>query len=84
VLLASGWWGIARHFHYVTEVLTSFFWALPALDGHVFPYMYAIYLTFLLLDRLLREMPKEIRQILVSILQRSTLQGYTLRLLKNK
>jgi len=55
VLLASGWWGVARHVHYVTEVLTSFFWALPALHHHLFPYVYAIYLTFLLLDRLIRD-----------------------------
>lgn len=30
LLLASGWWGLSRHFHYVPEILAAFFWSLPA------------------------------------------------------
>ena len=29
VLLASGFWGISRHFHYVPEILGALFWTLP-------------------------------------------------------
>ncbi|PIA43790.1 hypothetical protein AQUCO_01800085v1 [Aquilegia coerulea] len=35
LLLTSGWWGLARHFHYVPEILSSFFWTVPALFVHV-------------------------------------------------
>ncbi len=51
VLLASGWWGLARHFHYIPELFASFFWALPALFLNFSPYFYVTYLTILLLDR---------------------------------
>lgn len=30
-------WGLARHFHYVPEILASFFWTAPALFSHVSP-----------------------------------------------
>ena len=33
LLLASGWWGVARHFHYLPEISASFFWTAPALFG---------------------------------------------------
>eukprot|EP01023_Acetabularia_acetabulum_P035220 TRINITY_DN3320_c0_g1_i2.p1 TRINITY_DN3320_c0_g1~~TRINITY_DN3320_c0_g1_i2.p1 ORF type:complete len:490 (+),score=58.16 TRINITY_DN3320_c0_g1_i2:102-1472(+) len=55
LLLASGWWGIARHFHYVPEILASFFWTLPGLFGRGLPYFYVAYLTLLLLDRSVRD-----------------------------
>jgi 7-dehydrocholesterol reductase len=29
LLLASGWWGISRHFHYIPEILSAFFWTVP-------------------------------------------------------
>jgi len=35
LLLASGWWGLARHFHYVPEILGAFFWTLPGLFDNV-------------------------------------------------
>lgn len=54
VLLASGWWGISRHFHYVPELLGTFFWTVPALFTHFLPYFYLIFLTILLLDRAYR------------------------------
>ena len=54
LLLASGWWGIARHFHYIPEILASFFWSLPALFTNFMPYFYTVYLTVLLVDRAFR------------------------------
>jgi 7-dehydrocholesterol reductase len=55
LLLASGWWGVARHFHYVPEVLASCCWTLPAMFNHLLPWTYSIFLTLLLLDRLFRD-----------------------------
>src|SRR3989344_4137133 len=47
-LLASGWWGISRHFHYIPEILSAFFWSLPALFTNFFPYFYVCFLSILL------------------------------------
>lgn len=55
VLLASGWWGISRHFHYIPEVLATLFWSLPALFGYYIPYFYLSFLVILLLDRAYRQ-----------------------------
>lgn len=55
ILLASGWWGIARHFHYVPEILGAFFWSVPALFTNLFPYFYVIFLTILLIERAFRD-----------------------------
>lgn len=55
LLLASGWWGIARHFHYVPEILGAFFWTLPALFGNALPWFYVVFLTILLTDRAFRD-----------------------------
>lgn len=55
LLLASGWWGITRHFHYIPEVLAAFFWSLPALFTNFMPYFYVSFLTILLLDRAFRD-----------------------------
>lgn len=56
LLLVDGWWKISRHFHYIPEILASFFWSVPALDtGFVGPYFYVVYLTVLLTDRAFRD-----------------------------
>jgi 7-dehydrocholesterol reductase len=56
VLLHDGWWGIARHFHYVPELLGTLFWCLPAGFDNIFiPYFYFFYLTYLLVHRLTRD-----------------------------
>jgi 7-dehydrocholesterol reductase len=55
LLLASGWWGVARHFHYVPEILGAFFWSLPAGFHHVLAYFYVLFLTPLLFDRAFRD-----------------------------
>lgn len=55
VLLASGWWGISRHFHYLPEFLGAFFWSLPALFSYYLPYFYLTFLFLLLVDRSYRQ-----------------------------
>ena len=54
LLLASGWWGISRHFHYIPELCGAFFWSLPALFTNFYPYFYVCFLTILLFDRAFR------------------------------
>ena len=51
LLLASGYWGLARHFHYVPELLLALAWTLPAGVTHVLPYFYFMFLFILLMDR---------------------------------
>jgi 7-dehydrocholesterol reductase len=51
LLLASGWWGVARHFHYVPEIGLAAAWTLPAGFTHFVPWFYVVFLTILLLDR---------------------------------
>ena len=55
ILLASGWWGISRHFHYIPEILGAFFWSLPALFTNFMPYFYVVFLTILLTERAFRD-----------------------------
>jgi 7-dehydrocholesterol reductase len=55
ILLVSGWWGVARHFHYVPEIAAAFLWTVPALFEHAIPYFYVCFLTILLLDRAFRD-----------------------------
>lgn len=55
LLLASGWWGVARHFHYVPEILLALAWSVPAGFTHFAPYFYVVYLTILLIDRANRD-----------------------------
>jgi 7-dehydrocholesterol reductase len=55
LLLCSGYWGLARHFHYVPEWLGALFWSLPAGFSHLLPYFYVIFLGVLLTDRAFRD-----------------------------
>ncbi len=55
LLLASGWWGVSRHFHYVPEIAGAFFWTVPALFDNALPYFYVVFLTILLTDRAFRD-----------------------------
>jgi len=55
LLLLSGWWGMARHFHYLPELLLSLAWTLPACFNSPVPYLYVTYLTGLLVHRLFRD-----------------------------
>lgn len=54
LLLTSGWWGLSRHFHYLPELAAAFFWSVPALFSHFYPYFYVLFLTILLVDRAFR------------------------------
>lgn len=54
ILLASGWWGLSRHFHYIPELAAAFFWSAPALFYNFFPYFYFVFLAALLVDRAFR------------------------------
>ena len=55
LLLSSGWWGVARHFHYVPEITLAIAWSLPAGFSHFVPWFYVVYLTILLFDRAARD-----------------------------
>lgn len=58
ILLASGWWGVARHFHYVPELAAAFFWTVPAGFAHFTPWFYWVFLLILLTDRARRDEKK--------------------------
>jgi 7-dehydrocholesterol reductase len=51
LLLASGWWGVARHFNYDAELALTFFWTLPVGFHNALPWFYMVFLTILLFDR---------------------------------
>ena len=55
ILLVSGWWGVARHFHYVPELMLAMCWTLPALFYNLAPYCYIITLTCILVHRTYRD-----------------------------
>ncbi len=55
LLLASGWWSLARHFHYTPEILGAFCWSVPALFMNTMPYFYVVFLTVLLAHRAYRD-----------------------------
>ncbi len=55
LLLVSGYWGLARHFHYVPELMLAFFWSVPGLFQNLMVYTYVIFLTILLVHRTFRD-----------------------------
>ncbi|MCW5908356.1 MAG: hypothetical protein KIS94_10875 [Chitinophagales bacterium] len=55
LLLASGFWGIARHFHYVPEILAAFFWSCATGFTHFAPFFYVTFLSILLTHRAFRD-----------------------------
>eukprot|EP00039_Didymoeca_costata_P019983 m.339615 g.339615 ORF g.339615 m.339615 type:complete len:483 (-) comp18886_c0_seq1:31-1479(-) len=60
LLLASGFWGVARHFQYLFELIAAWSWCLftnPLVNG-VLPLWYAGFLTYLLIDRANRDSDK--------------------------
>jgi len=60
LLLASGFWGVARHFQYFFELMAAWSWCLlanPMVNG-VIPLFYAAFLTSLLIDRAKRDSEK--------------------------
>ena len=60
LLLASGFWGMARHFQYFFELTAAYSWCIlanPARNG-IFVMFYALFLTLLLVDRAKRDTDK--------------------------
>lgn len=55
LLLLSGWWGMARHTHYIFEILGAFLWSCGDGFNSIIPYFYVIFLSCLLLDRSYRD-----------------------------
>jgi protein-S-isoprenylcysteine O-methyltransferase Ste14 len=51
LLLASGWWGLARHMNYFGDLLMGLAWCLPCGFGSPLPYFYILYFTALLVHR---------------------------------
>lgn len=60
LLLASGFWGVARHFQYFFELTAAWSWCLLAnpVQNGVLPLVYASFLTYLLIDRANRDSKK--------------------------
>ena len=55
LLLVSGWWGVARHFHYLPELAAALLWTVPALFDNLLPYFYFVFLLILLVHRSVRD-----------------------------
>jgi Delta14-sterol reductase len=51
LLLASGWWGLARHSNYLGDWMMGLAWCLATGFEHVLPYFYIAYFTILLVHR---------------------------------
>lgn len=51
LLLASGYWGLARHFHYLPELTLALAWTLPVGATAAIAYFYVVFLAILLVDR---------------------------------
>lgn len=54
LLLASGYWGLARQFNYCGDLLISLAECLCCAFGHPLPYFYIVYMTILLVHRVER------------------------------
>jgi hypothetical protein len=51
LLLASGWWGLARHLNYLGDLMMALAWCLTCGLSRPLPYFYFVYLTILLVHR---------------------------------
>ena len=58
LLLASGFWGISSHFHYVPEIMAAFFWSCATGFSYFAPFFYVIFLCVLLTHRAFRDEAK--------------------------
>jgi len=54
-LLTSGFWGFARHFNYLGDLLLSFAFCAACGFNHLYPYFYIVYMTLLLVNRVERD-----------------------------
>ena len=55
LLLASGWWGLARHFHYLPEIAAAALWTAPCGLAPALAWFYVVFLVLLLVDRAFRD-----------------------------
>ncbi|RWS22893.1 7-dehydrocholesterol reductase-like protein [Leptotrombidium deliense] len=55
ILLASGFWGMARHMNYAFEIGCTFIWSACAGFLSPIPHLYLIFLIFLLIHRSFRD-----------------------------
>jgi 7-dehydrocholesterol reductase len=55
LLLVSGWWGVARHFHYLPELGLAIAWTLPVGFDRPLAWFYPLFLAILLTHRSLRD-----------------------------
>ena len=55
LLLVSGWWGVARHFHYLPELGLAVAWTASVGFDRLLPWFYPIFLAILLTHRALRD-----------------------------
>lgn len=58
ILLASGFWGISSHFHYVPELAAAFFWSCATGFNYLMPFFYFLFLCILLTHRAFRDEAK--------------------------
>mmetsp|Transcript_43473 Transcript_43473/g.76269 ORF Transcript_43473/g.76269 Transcript_43473/m.76269 type:complete len:546 (+) Transcript_43473:79-1716(+) len=60
LLLASGFWGMARHFQYFFELTAAYSWCFLAnpVENGILVMFYALFLTLLLVDRAKRDTEK--------------------------
>jgi delta14-sterol reductase/lamin-B receptor len=54
-LLASGWWGLARHANYLGDLMMALAWCAACGASHLLPYFYFIYSAPLIIDRARRD-----------------------------
>jgi len=54
-LLVSGFWKYARHMNYLGDILLAICFSLPCGFSSIYPYLYPIYLTILLIQRETRD-----------------------------
>lgn len=54
-LLASGWWGLSRHFNYVGDLMNALSYCVLCGFGHVLPYFYFCFMLCLLIHRSFRD-----------------------------
>ncbi|KAJ6562407.1 ergosterol biosynthesis ERG4/ERG24 family-domain-containing protein [Mycena capillaripes] len=55
LLLCSGFWGIARHFNYIADLILAFAMCATCGTQNVLPYAYFVYMIVLLIHRSIRD-----------------------------
>ncbi|KAJ1658804.1 hypothetical protein IWQ61_002006 [Dispira simplex] len=55
LLLTSGFWGIARHFNYMGDLMMCFSYCAVCSFDHLLPHFYVIYMAILLVHRIQRD-----------------------------